>query len=255
MNDNDSYIRSVVAQHTPNIGYVVQDKINELLPHIHAWANGYQYQVKLSGSLAKGTGITGTTDMDLFISLEPSVNTCNTHEDVYQTLRNRFDMAGYTPREQNVSIGINHSDLKMDLVAGVKHHPLGSDHSIWKRKARTWTKTNIDKHIDLIKLSGRTSDIRAIKIWRKLKQLDFPSFYLELSVLEALKGRPLLNASPAENFIRVMHYLANDFVGKTIEDPANQSNKVSHDLTLPEKQKIRDTALTTLAGPWSQAIW
>ena len=97
-----------------------QDKINELKPYIHAWANGHAYILKLSGSLAKGTGITGTTDIDLFISLDPSVSTCNSLENVYCTLRNKFNGTGYTVREQNVSIGINHTELKIDVVAGIE---------------------------------------------------------------------------------------------------------------------------------------
>lgn len=255
MNETDNYIRQIVAQHTPNVTYIVQDKINELTPHIHAWANGHAYILKLSGSLAKGTGITGTTDIDLFISLDPSVSTCNTLENVYNTLRNRFNGAGYTAREQNVSVGINHTGLKMDIVAGVKHHPLGLDHSIWKREAQTWTKTNIDEHVNHVKNSGRVFDIKAIKIWRKLRGLDFPSFYLELSVIEALRGGTLLGASPSENFVKVMNYLVNDFVDKTITDPANQSNEVSEELTENEKGIIRDAATTTLQGAWNQAIW
>lgn len=255
MNETDNYIRSVVAQHTPNITYVVQHKINELQPHIHAWANGHKYILKLSGSLAKGTGITGTTDIDLFVSLDPSVSTCNTLEFVYNTLRNRFNGAGYAAREQNVSIGIDHTGLKMDIVAGVRHNVLGLDHSVWKRKAKTWTKTNIDQHVTHVKNSGRVFDIKALKIWRKLRNLDFPSFYLELSVIEALKGHTLLGASPSQNFVQMMNYLTNDFLDKKILDPANQSNEVSDELTKDEKLKIKAAAENTLQGAWNHAIW
>ncbi|OGH94277.1 MAG: hypothetical protein A2538_01780 [Candidatus Magasanikbacteria bacterium RIFOXYD2_FULL_41_14] len=255
MNEIDNYIRQIVAQHTPNITYIVQNKINELLPHINVWANGHKYNLKLSGSLAKGTGITGTTDIDFFISLDPSVSTCNTLENVYNTLRNRFNGAGYVTREQNVSIGINHSGLKIDIVAGVKHHPLGFDHSIWKRKAQKWTKTNVDEHIKFVKQSGRIFDIRVIKIWRKLMGLDFPSFYLELSVIEALKGRSLLSLSPSENFVQVMNYLANDFVDKVIVDPANENNEVSEELTNIEKQAIKDAAKASLRSAWDHVIY
>ncbi|MFZ2522064.1 MAG: nucleotidyltransferase [Minisyncoccia bacterium] len=255
MNENDPYIRQIVSQHTPNVTYIVQNKINELKPHINAWANGHAYVLKLSGSHAKGTAITGTTDIDIFISLDPSVGTSNTLENVYNTLRNRFSIAGYTPREQNVSVGINHTGLKIDVVAGVKHHILGLDHSVWKRKAKTWTKTNIDAHINLVKNSGRVFDIKLIKIWRKLHDLDFPSFYLELSVIEALKGTGLLGSSPGNNFIKVMNYLVNDFEDRVIKDPSNQNNEVSDELSVEEKQKIKNLAQVTLNGNWDQAVW
>lgn len=255
MDDADNYIRQVVAKHTPVITYVVEEKINDLRSHIYAWANGHEHVLKLSGSHAKGTAITGTTDIDLFISLNPTVGTCNTLEDVYNTLRNRFSGAGYAPREQNVSIGIDHTGLKIDIVAGVQQGILTQDHSIWKRKRQTWTKTNIDKHIKDVKESGRISDIKAIKIWRKLKGLDFPSFYLELTVIEALKGRSLFAFSPSENFVTVMNYLVNDFTDKVIVDPANQNNEVSEELTDTEKQSIKQAAEITLQGTLEEAIW
>lgn len=252
----DTYIRNIIAAHTPVISYNVQAKINELNPHIFAWANGHQYELKLAGSIAKGTAISGTSDIDLFISLNPSVSTCNTLENVYTTLRNRFNGAGYTAREQNVSVGIDHTGLKIDVVAGVKHNLLGLDHSIWKRKAQTWTKTNIDQHISHVKNSGRIPDIKAVKIWRKLRGMDFPSFYLELSVIEALKGRALLVADPSGNFITVMNYLAGDFVDKVIKDPANQANEISDELTRQEKEVIKSTAAATLQlTQWDHAIW
>ncbi len=251
---NNNYVIGVVSAHTPNISYDVERIKNELNSHIYSWSNGHKYEIKLSGSVAKGTCISGTTDIDFFISLDPSVSTCNTLEDVYLTLRNRFNGAGYVAREQNVSLGINHSGFEIDLVPGVRHNLLGLDHSLWKRKAKTWTKTNIDEHINYIVRSGKVFDIKAVKIWRKLKELEFPSFYLELSVIEALKGKSLLG-DPSGNFISVMNYLANEFVDKIIVDPSNQANYVSEELTNMEKIKIKDTATATLNGNWSQAIW
>lgn len=253
--ETDLYIRNVVTAHTPIISYNVWDKINELTSHIFPWANGHQYQLKLAGSIAKGTAITGTSDIDLFISLNPSVGTCNTLENVYTTLHNRFNGAGYDAREQNVSIGIDHTGLKIDIVAGVQHHILSLDHSIYKRKAQTWTKTNIDEHVNHVANSGRVFDIKVVKIWRKLRRLDFPSFYLELSVMEALKGKLLLGSSPSANFVDVLNYLGNDFVGTVIKDPANQANEISDELTKSEKETIRDAALATLQQQWNQALW
>lgn len=255
MSDSDAYINQVVAAHTPDTQHLVENAVQSLYPHISAWANGHKYELKLSGSLAKGTGITGTTDVDLFISLDPSVSTCNTLEKVYGTLRNRFNGAGYNPREQNVSIGIEHAGLKTDLVAGVRHHVLGYDHSIWKRKAQTWKKTNIDSHVKHVRESGRVSDIRAVKIWRKLHNLDFPSFYLELSVIEALKGKLILGSSPSANFVTVMEYLVNDFDSKTVLDPANSNNIISEDLTSTEKSIIKNAAGAALATNWNNVIW
>jgi hypothetical protein len=53
----------------------------------------------------------------------------------------------------------------------------------------------------------------------------------------------------------VMNYLRDDFMTASIKDPANQANVVSDDLTIAEKQVIKDTAIATLAGSWQQAVW
>lgn len=254
MEEQNSYLYSVLNNHKTTAYFIAEEKMKEIRPHIHLWANGYNYEIKLSGSLAKGTGISGSTDIDIFISLDPSVKEYNSLENVYKSLKNRMIGAGYEVREQNVSLGINHTGLKVDLVPGVKHHILGLDHSLWKRKKETWTKTNVDSHINLVKKSGRIEDIKLIKIWRKQKDLNFPSFYLELTVIEALKGSSLLSPNLSENFIKVMNYLSSEFENKTLIDPSNSENEVSEELTKEEKILIKDMAISTLNGSWENAF-
>lgn len=249
---SDEYIQQIVNKHSPKGTNDVQAVIFAITPYIHLWANGHLYELKPSGSYAKGTAITESTDIDIFISLNPSVATCNTHENVYKTLTACLNASGYNAREQNVSLGVKHGALNVDFVPGIQHDTGSGDHSLWKSKQKTWTKTNIDKHISYIKNSGNEFDIRAIKIWRKLRNLDFPSFYLELSVIEALKD---FNGTPSENFVKIMNYLANDFIDKTIYDPAVPSKEISDDLTVAEKRVIKEMAITTLEGNWIEAIW
>jgi hypothetical protein len=249
----DSYITRVVGSRTPAYGLELLH-VAGLEPPIFQWANGHQYELQLSGSRAKGTAITGSTDLDVFISLNPSVRTCNTLENVYNTLRNRLTTDGYSVREQNVSLGIDHMGLKVDVVPGVLHEGYTSDHSLYRRKAQTWTKTNIQTHITHVVGSGRVFDIRAIKIWRQLWNLDFPSFYLEMAVIEALHGRAF--SDPAGNFWAVLTHLSADFPTRSVTDPANTNNCVSDDLTAAEKAAIAAAASASLKQTaWNQIIW
>ena len=71
----------------------------------------------------------------------------------------------------------------VDFVPGKRQDNYGSDHSLYRRKADTWTKTNVDKHVNVVAGSGRLNEIRASKIWRERHQLEFPSLYLELMVI------------------------------------------------------------------------
>ncbi len=253
-NEYDLYLIEIIRQHTPQ----ALDPaliLGDLMPLIKIWSNAHRYELKISGSIAKETGITGTTDLDIFISLDKSVRDYNTLENVYKSLGTRFRLAGYPVREQNVSIGVMHKGLKIDFVAGIKLHPLGNDHSVWKRKAQTWTKTNIDGHVKYVKESGRIFDIKAVKVWRKLRNLEFPSFYLELAVIEALKGRSIFGGSPSENFKLVMSLFVDGLLDKNISDPFNSANIVSEELKQSEKLVIKQAAIDTLAGTWNQAVW
>ena len=76
----------------------------------------------------------------------------------------------------------------MDLVPGKLQQGSTTYHSLWRRKAQTWTQTNIGLHVSTVRNSGRVNEIRLMKIWRQCHGLDFPSFYLELAVIRALAG-------------------------------------------------------------------
>ena len=65
---------------------------------------------------------------------------------------------------------------------------LSEDHSLFRRRANTWTKTNVATHIAYVMYGGCIPEIRVLKLWRNQKGLDFPSFYLELAVIAALRG-------------------------------------------------------------------
>lgn len=220
------------------------------------WAGQYLLELKMSGSYAKGTAVAGSADADIFISLSQSVlcGSTPTLEKLYNSLAAYFQANGYITKLQNVSIGIEHAGIHVDLVPAVKHTGNTNDHSLYRRKKNTWMKTNVDKHIDYVRSSGRAIEIRAVKIWRNLCGLDISSFYLELVVLEALKGKSL--TAHANNFLSVLDYLKTTFILATIIDPANSANKISDELSIPERQVIANQAKASRDQQnWGTIIW
>ena len=109
-------------------------------------------------------------------------------------------------------------------------------------------------HVDTVAKSHRLGEIQAIKIWRHIHQLDWPSLYLEFFVMNALTGRN--TDSPALNLLHVL-----DAIGETLEttcivDPANPDNVLSNDLTPQEKKNIADQAKKSAAQQhWEDIIW
>lgn len=250
----DDYLRTVLARHAvaTGPGSAAHDAGAELYPWIANWAGAHLAEVSYSGSYAKGTGVSGTTDVDLFISLK--ANTPGTLKEVYCKLFQAAGAASLSPRAQNVSVGVTHRGVSVDLVPGRIQSGYQNYHSLYRRKADSWTQTNVALHIDTVARSGRTEEIRAIKVWRKLNRLDFPSFYLEMTVIRALKGCRVGNV--AANTWEVFRYLAEDFASAGVVDPANTNNCLSDDLTAAEKNKIRALALHARSqGNWENILW
>ncbi len=250
----DEYINNVLQKYVVPTGPYspAEQNANIIIPAIRRWASGYLEGIFFSGSYAKGTGVSGSADIDIFISLAST--TPNTLGDNYTNLFNFASGQGWMPRRQNVSIGVTYNNTKIDLVPGRVQTGFQNFHSIYLNRQNSWQQTNVKLHIDKVVQSNRIKEIRAIKIWRNLHGLDFPSFYLELTVLAALSGKPI--STLAQNVISVFEYLQAPFPTVKVEDPANTNNFVSNDLTLAGKQTIAAQARRSqYAGYWSQIIW
>jgi hypothetical protein len=127
-------------------------------------------------------------------------------------------------------------------------------HSLYAFKRKSWTQTNVNLHISTVSGSNRTKEIRALKIWRALHNLDFPSVYLELFVIDALKSKP--SNQLAINVMHGLNAIANSLSGSNVVDPANTNNIVSDDLTAVEKSKVSAQAKVSASKPnWGQIIW
>lgn len=221
----------------------VFDAIRAIEPAINTWSNGYVDSVHPSGSFAKGTANKSGTDVDLFISIRAGVP--NTLEQIHETLFNQLQARGLRPKRQNVSIGVAVNGLSVDLVPGRQLGLLSTDHNLFHKKTGNWRKTNVLRHISLVRASGRADEIRLLKLWRNQQGIEFPSFYLELAVIRALSGSP--NYLLSSNVLRAMRYLTTVFAGHRFLDPANSNNTISDDLTNAEKARIQVAARSSLA--------
>jgi nucleotidyltransferase-like protein len=250
----DQYVLSVIARYSVSTGpgSAAYQAGQNLYPLITQWANQYLLGVSYSGSYAKGTAVRGRTDVDLFISLAHS--TPETLSDIYRSLVRFLTIQRLSPREQNVSVSVSHSGVTVDLVPGKKQLGNTTDHSLYRRKGNTWTQTNVGTHISLVQACGRLDEIRAVKIWRQLHGLEFPSFYLELTVINALLGQR--KNQPAANIMKALGYISNNLTSARVVDPANSNNVISDDLTGIEKRRVAAQASISMGKPnWGQIIW
>jgi len=248
----DAYLQAILLRQTVDTGPASPVRQCQLVlqPVLQQCANVYLLCIIPSGSFAKGTANRSGTDLDLFISLRH--DTKETLKEIHQTLAKRLTDGGYTPKPQNVSLNVSVGGYSVDLVPGKQQNLFSLDHSLYRRKADTWTKTNVATHVTHVRAAGRAGEIRILKLWRDQKRLDFPSFYLELIVIDALAGRL---GTLSDNVWAVFNYLANRFRYARVIDPANTNNVISDDLSDPGKAAISAAAVQTLkAGNWSQIV-
>lgn len=249
----DQYLRQILWRETidTNNRSPVRQVRLVIEPIMKEWASDLLVSVNPSGSFAKGTANSSGTDIDLFVSL--SSRTSNSLKEIYSLLAAELQKKGYSPRKQNVSLGIKVNGYDVDVIPAKRQNQYSDDHSLYRRKADTWTKTNITKHIALVSGSRRIEEIRIIKLWRNQKGFEFPSFYLELTTINALKYTPFNDL--ANNVSKVFSYLRDNFVSMRVVDPANGSNVISDDLSIVEKDIVASAAQNALLNQyWSDVV-
>jgi hypothetical protein len=250
----DQYVEAVLAKYAVARGPAspAEQLGATVAGPLRTWAGQQLNALEYSGSYAKETGVRGISDVDIFISLKS--DTTNTLKEIYNSLYQRAHKLGWSPRAQNVSVGVTINGARGDLVPGRVQSGYQNYHSLYLRKPDSWTQTNVGLHIDTVRNSQRVREIRAIKIWRLLRNLEFPSLYLELFTIQALAGRS--RTAVADNVLHALVVMGTSLNSTRIIDPANSNNVLSDELTAQEKQRIEILAAQSVREPsWINVIW
>ena len=250
----DAYVSSILAKYDlpSGEGSAAELVAADLKKPITEWAGRFLLGIHFCGSYAKGTRVRGATDMDLLVSLGPRtpLDTDKLYERFFDFLKGK----GYNPRRQNVSIGLQHRGVAVDLIPARQEWGGSNDHRIFETEHQRITRTNFDAHLKVVKDADVTDEIRLLKIWRNLRNLRLPSFCLELVVIDALRHQA--HHQPAANMEVVLEYLKDVFVAAPIRDPANFENRVSDDLLKHEKLAISEAAAESLKqADWGKIVW
>lgn len=240
----DEYLRMVLAQYElpggPDSPAAVAAQ--DLNQHIQQWAGRYLFKIDFCGSYANNTRVRGSTDADLLISL--AARTPKTidqiHDHFFQWLRQR----GFNPRQESVSIGILHHGLAFDLIPAKLEPGESGDHMVFENDRRHALRTNFATHNRVTAEAGWQDEIKVVKIWRNMRELNFPSFCLELTVMDALRKH--IHGHLAFNVERVLIYLRDILPGAPIRDPANFDNRVSDAMMKHEKIALSEAAAESL---------
>lgn len=245
----DEHLRGVLARHSVDTSiYSPVRAVQAILdPALRGWGGRYIADISPSGSFAKGTAVHGGTDIDIFVSLTSSLT--DTLRSIYDTLFSALTQAGFATRRQNVSIGTTVNGWRVDVTPGRRQDQYGNYHSLWSSKTGSWLQTNVKVHCHQVSGSGRLDEIRLMKIWRNTFGLDWPSFYLELFTIDALRGERRRNLQ--QNVVTVLRAIADGIGTRKLIDPSNTNNVVSDTLTAQGKSALSLAARAALNNPWN----
>lgn len=240
------YIQEIIDSKLRKTIHINDGRVQSLIGHIKEWAGSDYADTFVSGSSAKGTALIGSSDLDLFVSLKNSLS--ERLEDNFHSFVQLFKDKKIPFRRQNVSVRLNYHNLQIDVVPGKKKPRSRHRHTLYMHRDENQDRieTNIKAHIDYVINSGRKNEIIAMKIWRDINNLDFPSMYLEMYVIKALRGKWSGKKFIARNFLFVLENISRYFHSTAINDPWNVSNNISNGLGYREKEKIRKAAENSL---------
>jgi hypothetical protein len=253
MQTTDQYAASIVEKYRvlPDTGSPSHKAADDLIPALKQWGKQYLLGITLSGAYAKNTAISLSAQVDILIALSPVPGM-----EMKKIFWNLFEFLSdhdLRPRTRNVCIELEHQKVRMHLIPACRDGGTAGN-VLFNKKSGTVIHTDVAQHVHLIANSGRQQEICALKIWRERNQLEFPSLYLDLTVLHALEGERF--GALAENVMAVFRYLSGRFEKVAVRDPANAENIISDDLSAGEKQAVAKAARKALEDEnWKKILW
>lgn len=249
----EEYAASVVEKYrvVPDSRSPAHRAAEKLMPLLKQWGKQHLAGITLSGAYAKNTAITLGSQADVLVALNPVPEM--EMKKIFWSLFEFLTDQDLRPSTRNVSLQLESKGLAVDVIPACRDAKSGG-HVLFNKKSGAEVVTDLAQHVHLVANSGRQQEICAIKIWRERNELDFPSLYLEMTVLRALEGERF--GQLADNVLVVLRYLANRFEQAVVRDPANGENFLSADLSASEKKEIAKAARNALYGEnWKKIVW
>jgi hypothetical protein len=249
----DQYASEIVEQYhvDADTGSPAHRAADAVIPLLKQWGKQYLQGITLSGAYAKNTAISLSSHVDVLVALSsiPGMEMKKVFWSLFSYLTDH-DLA---PRTRNVSIQIRSKGLTVDVIPACRNGSK-SGSLLFNKKTGCEVSTDLAQHVHLVANSGRQQEICALKIWRERGALDFPSLYLELTVLHALERERF--GQLADNVLAVLRYLAGRFEQAVVHDPANEDNILSNDISVGTKREIAKAARNALYDEnWKKILW
>lgn len=249
---NEEYLNELLERYRLEKIGQNDGRLHEIKQIVRSWAGNSMNKMLLTGSNEKETSIKGETSGDLLISIKSGTNM--NLANLADSLECEVIKHGYKASKHASFISVETNGLEIGLMPGIFQRGTLNYHEILLTGKRELKKTNINLHVNTVLESKRQKEIKLVKIWRNCQQLEFPSLYLELLVIKALRNTD--SSDLVQNFITILEFLRDRIVNESLIDPANSDSRISDQLTPLEKEYIRERAKASLeAKSIEELVW
>ena len=249
----DSYLRNILEREAVDSGIrsPLRGLETEIVGFCRDFCGSDPIEVYPTGAFEKGTANASGVAVDFLASFSPA-SPVPVHE-LFEALFEGLQSEGLQPVRRDVSVALMLDGVAVDIIPARREAMVTDVHELWLTRLQRPAKTNLTQPVLDAVGCHRRDEIRILKIWRDQHGLDLPSFYLELSVVAALRRQPV--GALAANVWAALGYLERLFPARSILDPVNANNIVSDQLSPPGRDAVRRAAHYARSGmPWSEII-
>ncbi len=246
----ESYLHELVKKYESSNNEFDEAVVKEIKKFILSFESKKIHHIVTFGSSIKRTNIRENPKVKLLVSIKEKDK--RSIEEITQWFYNYLQFPEWQAIKKNNQLEFNYKGIDFNIFLAKKKVSTYNYHIMENLKFDQEVISNFNIHTSNVVESNFQKEIILMKLWREKHQLNFPTIYLELVVMDVLRKCNKTNLF--SRMIRILDYLRRDFVQDKFYDPSNTYNVISDYITLDDKKKIQQIAKISLTEQYISDI-
>ena len=246
----ESYLQQLVKNIETSNGSFDEAIVKEVKKLILSFESKKINQIITFGSSIKGTNIRENPRIKLLVSIKEKDK--RSIDEITEWFFNYLQFPEWQAVKKGNQLEFNYKGIDFNIFFAKKKLKSYNFHIMENLKFSREVISNFNIHTTNVVESNFQKEIILIKLWREKHQLNFPTIYLELVVMDVLRKCKKKNLF--SRIIKILDYLRKDFIDDKFYDPSNTYNVISEYLSLDEKKKIQNMAKISLTEQYVSDI-
>ncbi|MFN5418453.1 MAG: hypothetical protein ACK5B9_15450 [Flavobacteriia bacterium] len=238
----EQYLEDLVKKYVKSNRNLNETIIKELKKTILSFEHKKINQIVTFGSSIKGTNIRENPKVKLLISMKEKDK--RSTEEITTWFYNYLQTPNNEIVRKGNQLNFNYKGIDFNIFIAKKKDKTYNYHVMQNLNLSKEVVSNFNIHTFNVVDSNFQKEIILMKLWREKHNLNFPTMYLELVVIDVLRKCKKKNLF--SRIIRILDFLRKDFIQEKFYDPSNTNNVISDYISLEEKMKIQTMAKLSL---------